>query len=92
MTSGSWFWRLIAAAIAALMVAGCSTAEPPDPTLGWTPERLYEDARDDMQGGRWDAAIKTLEKMEKRNKLEGLLGGVFLFFHNIFSCGYQQFY
>ncbi len=66
MKSGSWFWRMIAAAIAALVVAGCSTAEPPDPTLGWTPERLYEDARDDMEGGRWDAAIKTLEKVEAR--------------------------
>ncbi len=66
MTIGSWFWRLAAAAIAALLAAGCSTSEPPDPTLTWTPERLYADARDDMEGGRWDAAIKTLEKIESR--------------------------
>jgi outer membrane protein assembly factor BamD len=57
---------LAAAAIAALLVAGCSTKEPPDPTLSWSPERLYADARDDMEGGRWDAAIKTLEKVESR--------------------------
>ncbi len=66
MTIGSWFRKVFVAAFAALLVAGCSTAEPPDPTLGWTPERLYEDARDDMAGGRWDTAIKTLEKLEAR--------------------------
>lgn len=66
MTMGSWFWRTIAAAIVTLVVTGCSTKEPPDPTLGWSPERLYADARDDMDGGRWDTAIKTLEKLEAR--------------------------
>ncbi|HWS73552.1 MAG TPA: outer membrane protein assembly factor BamD [Quisquiliibacterium sp.] len=66
MKNGSWFWRMVAAAIAVLLVAGCKVADPPDPTLSWTPERLYADARDDMQGGRWDVAIKTLEKIEAR--------------------------
>ncbi len=66
MTMGSWFSRWIAAVLAALVLAGCSTGEPPDETLGWSPDRLYADARDDMQSGRWDAALKTLEKLEAR--------------------------
>ncbi len=47
-------------------LAACSTADPPDPTLGWTPERLYAEAKDEMSSGNWEAAIKLLEKLEAR--------------------------
>lgn len=66
MTMGSWISKWVVALIAALVLAGCGTSEPPDPTLSWTPERLYADARDDMNAGRWDTAITTLEKLEAR--------------------------
>ncbi|MCO5101577.1 MAG: outer membrane protein assembly factor BamD [Burkholderiaceae bacterium] len=56
-----------AAACALLLsLAACSTSEPPDTTLGWTPERLYSEARDEMRTGNWEQAVKLLEKLEAR--------------------------
>ncbi len=49
-----------------MSLAACSTADPPDPTLGWTPERLYAEAKDELGSGNWDAAIKLLQKLEAR--------------------------
>lgn len=58
--------RWLAAAVVAAAVAACSTTEPPDPTIGWSAEKLYADAKDEMSGGRWSQAIKVLEKVESR--------------------------
>lgn len=54
------------AVLAVVSLAACGTADPPDPTLGWTPERLYAEARDEMASGNRQAAIKMLEKLEAR--------------------------
>ena len=59
-------FRWLAAAMIAAMLAACSATEPPDPTLGWSAEKLYADAKDEMSGGRWSQAIKVLEKVEAR--------------------------
>lgn len=59
------FVRAIAYA-ALLSLAACSTSDAPDTTLGWTPERLYADARDEMSAGNWEQAVKLLEKLEAR--------------------------
>ena len=59
-------WLRALAAIAILSLAACSTADPPDHTLGWTPERLYAEAKDSMASGSWDEAVKLLEKLEAR--------------------------
>lgn len=57
---------LLAALFAALFMAACSSGDEPDATLGWGPEKLYADAKDEMGSGNWAAAIKVLEKLEAR--------------------------
>ncbi|RPH64819.1 MAG: outer membrane protein assembly factor BamD [Burkholderiales bacterium] len=59
-------WLRAAATIAVVSLAACSTTDPADATLGWTPERLYAEARDEMASGNWEAAIKQLERLEAR--------------------------
>ncbi len=59
-------WLRALAAAATLALAACSTSDPPDPTIGWAPERLYAEARDEISSGNWPAAIKLLEKLESR--------------------------
>jgi outer membrane protein assembly factor BamD len=46
-----------------VLVTGCSTT-PKDETPTGTAERLYKDARDDMDSGSFERAIKTLERVE----------------------------
>jgi len=71
-------WRLTAACllVLALALAGCSSDKTPPPAKpgeqagasGLPPgvEQLYADAKSDMASGAWDAAIKTLERVEGR--------------------------
>ena len=52
------------AALAALAVlAGCGSTPNPD---GDSPEKLYAQAKDDLNNGSYDKAIKTLERVEGR--------------------------
>lgn len=37
-----------------------------DKTAGWSAGKLYAEAKDEMNSGNWDAAIKLLEKLEAR--------------------------
>jgi outer membrane protein assembly factor BamD len=62
-------WVAVCAAL--LMAAACSTP-PKDETPGGTAERLYRDAKDDMEAGSFDRAIKSLERVE------GLAAGTLL--------------
>lgn len=66
MTLWSGFRKWFAPMIAAVVLAACGTTEPPDATLGWSVEKLYADAKDEMVSGRWQLAIKALEKVEAR--------------------------
>ena len=50
---------------AALLLTACSNT-PKDPTQGWTPERIYSEARDEVSAGAWDKAIGLYEKLEGR--------------------------
>jgi len=59
-----WLRALAAAVVVSL--AACSTSDPPDLTIGWTPERLYSEAKEEMASGKWEAAVKLLEKLEAR--------------------------
>ena len=54
------------AALAALVVAlaACSASDPPDPTIGWSPDRLYAEAKDEMSMANYTRAIELLEKLE----------------------------
>ena len=61
----SLVWRpALGALFAALsLLAGCGSA-PKDEAPNSTAERLYKDARDDMEAGSYERAIKSLERVE----------------------------
>lgn len=48
-----------------LMLAGCSST-PKDVTIGWSPEKIYSQAREEADNGAWDKAIGMFEKLEGR--------------------------
>ena len=50
---------------ASLLTAGCSST-PEDKTAGWTTERIYAEARDELNGGSYDKAVPLFEKLEGR--------------------------
>jgi len=57
----------LACLLAFFILAGCAnTGKEPDPTVGWTAERLYKEAKDEMDTGNWTQAAKLLEKLESR--------------------------
>jgi len=50
-----------------LTLQGCSLgALARDETLGWSADKLYAEAKEEMASGNWAAAIKFLEKLESR--------------------------
>ena len=67
--------RLGHAAIAfmvALLIAGCSSTKVEvDPTIGWSAERLYQDAREEISAGNWKDARTRLEAIEARYPFGG---------------------
>ena len=58
-----WRTALVSLLALALQLSGCSTPQK-DESASATAERLYKDARDDMDSGSFDRAIKTLERVE----------------------------
>jgi outer membrane protein assembly factor BamD len=61
-------WRTALMAILAplavtLQLAGCSSLNKDEPAQS-SAERLYKDAKDDLNSGAYDRAIKTLERVE----------------------------
>lgn len=50
---------------AGLIVAGCSNT-PKDVTAGWSPEKIYTEARESADSGAWDKAIGMFDKLEGR--------------------------
>jgi outer membrane protein assembly factor BamD len=50
---------------AGLILSGCAN-NPKDPTASWTPEKIYSEARDEVNAGAWDKAIGYYEKLEGR--------------------------
>jgi len=49
----------------ALWLSGCSTTEV-DKTANWSPNRIYSEAKDELNGGAYDKAIPLFEKLEGR--------------------------
>jgi outer membrane protein assembly factor BamD len=47
-------------------LAACSFADKHDPKTGWTAEKLYSEAKDALDGGQYDLAIKRYEILEAR--------------------------
>ncbi|WP_345251151.1 outer membrane protein assembly factor BamD [Pigmentiphaga soli] len=57
----------LACALAIALLAGCaSNGKEYDETVGWSAERLYKEAKDEMSTGNWTQASKLLEKLESR--------------------------
>lgn len=50
----------------ALALAGCGTGKDADPTIGWSADKLYSEAKDEMASGNYAEAVKLLEKLESR--------------------------
>jgi outer membrane protein assembly factor BamD len=50
---------------AALALAGCAT-EPKDPTAGWSPNKIYTEARDEAANAAYDKAVALFDKLEGR--------------------------
>jgi outer membrane protein assembly factor BamD len=61
----SMMWRAALGGLLAisLLLAGCSST-PKDEATSSNAERLYKDARDDMDSGSYERAIKKLERVE----------------------------
>lgn len=58
--------KLSCLAAAALVLAGCGSFKENDRTANMSPQRLYAEARDEMNGNAWDKAIPLLERLEGR--------------------------
>lgn len=46
-------------------LAACAS-DPPDPTIGWSPDRLYAEAKDEISSGNYTRAVELLDKLESR--------------------------
>ena len=58
---------LLLALSAAALIAGCGTSSGNrDETAGWSADRLYQSAREDISSGSWADARKRLETLEAR--------------------------
>ena len=55
-----------AIATAALLAACGATPNTHDETAGWSAQKIYAEAREEMRGGGWDKAIKLLETLEAK--------------------------
>lgn len=59
--------RWIAALAAALALAGCNLLpEVKDETAGWSAERFYTTAHDELMSGNYTRAVKLFEQLESR--------------------------
>jgi outer membrane protein assembly factor BamD len=59
-------WAAVSAMFAVLaLLAGCSST-PKDETSAWTPEKLYSEARDEVNAGNYERATKLFERLEGR--------------------------
>ncbi|MGH8337616.1 MAG: outer membrane protein assembly factor BamD [Gammaproteobacteria bacterium] len=47
------------------LVSGCSTTTK-DETAGWSPNKIYSEAQDEMSGGSYDKAVPLFQKLEGR--------------------------
>jgi outer membrane protein assembly factor BamD len=55
----------LALCAAAWLAAGCSSS-PADKTANWSPNRIYSEAKDEVDSGSYDKAVPLYEKLEGR--------------------------
>ncbi|NHR05365.1 outer membrane protein assembly factor BamD [Chromobacterium haemolyticum] len=58
--------RYVVAAMLVMGLAGCATTETYDETRGWTVEKLYSEAHDELNSGNYTRAVKLYETLEAR--------------------------
>jgi outer membrane protein assembly factor BamD len=58
--------QAVIAAAALCLVAGCASVRDFDETRGWPAQKLYAEARDEMNSRNWVRAIKLYETLESR--------------------------
>jgi len=58
-------FSLICSLLLACLLAACSTTGD-DKTAGWSPTKIYSEAREEIDSGAWDKAVPLLEKLEGR--------------------------
>ena len=57
----------VIALIQVLALSACGLLpDKPDPTSGWSANRLYDEAKDELNSGNYDQAIKYYEMLESR--------------------------
>lgn len=54
------------ALLAVVLMAGCATVSTNDETRGWTVERLYSTAREELDGGNYQRSLKLYETLQAR--------------------------
>ena len=54
--------------MAALVLSACGTNDQSryDETAGWSAQKIYTEAREEMRSGSWEKAIKLLEALEAK--------------------------
>ena len=57
--------ELVLVVVVALAVGGCSST-PSDKSANWSPNKLYAEAKDELNSGAYDKAVALLEKLEGR--------------------------
>ncbi|MFK7087625.1 outer membrane protein assembly factor BamD [Chromobacterium violaceum] len=57
---------VVAAMLVMVGLAGCATTETYDETRGWTVEKLYSEAHDELNSGNYTRAVKLYETLEAR--------------------------
>ena len=60
------FFAAVTGMFFAAMIAGCASVGVPDDTIGWSAEKLYTEAKDEMSSANWGRAAKLFEKLESR--------------------------
>src|SRR5688572_23752834 len=50
----------------ALAIAGCSSTPDEDKTAQWSPNKIYSEAKEELNAGAYDKAIPLFEKLEGR--------------------------
>jgi outer membrane protein assembly factor BamD len=56
---------LSACCLVYLVIQGCASSAT-DPTTAWSPNKLYQEAKEEASSGAWDKAIVYYEKLEGR--------------------------
>ncbi|HEY0201432.1 MAG TPA: outer membrane protein assembly factor BamD [Burkholderiaceae bacterium] len=49
-----------------VFLTGCASGPEPDKTAGWSPNRIYSEAKDELGSGAYDKAVPLFEKLEGR--------------------------